>query len=633
MNPFKPITEYLNLKRSFTYLKNLTFSVIFSFLFLLLFLPSPVLAQKTQDTAIKFIAETTEFHFYAPMRSGYASLHPLRKEVPRINLMVNLINNYLNYLIKLNKLELKRPLKIVYAPELTPSQEDMALDHVKIYDLGLNGLLQAVNRHLQKHEKVDLSALIETVDALSLIQDVSPPKKLAESLARMELKNLSLCRTSLEPEKDFCHIAENNFITVRPDKLTDKIFLLSKTSDITSGEILLGNADSDYANLQLSANKRYLAFTDALKPKVYDLEKYVPQDIFASKSNKILLQYAWSPTEPLLIGMTLDTKTEARSVFVYNAETQKLSDANFAKLPEAALYAWPLISPQGSYAAFTSANAVHLIDLKKMRVLPFLISVRNTIVEFIWSEDETSFAFVEVEGQSRDRHLFDDFDFRGSVIRAYRLDPATFSVVEDRAQTIQSRNTLRLIAFNHENRFLYLDGHLSIFSYAANITDLTTFFSAYLSPHPISSQVTSSASISEIESQKLDLKYLYVFKNLLRQDANIYDAGLNGKNQLYQDKYQNLWILGLDLPETIKQATRTFSTRFFPYPYQGANQVYFSGEPKESAAAFLNFLNFYKIKKFDITNDCQSLNMLADFNGQLSLWTGEIKKITGGKLF
>ena len=131
----------------------------------------------------------------------------------------------------------------------------------------------------------------------------------------------------------------------------------------------------------------------------------------------------------------------------------------------------------------------------------------------------------------------------------------------------------------------------------------------------------------------MDLKYLYVFKNLLRQDANIYDAGLNGKNQLYQDKYQNLWILGLDLPETIKQATRTFSTRFFPYPYQGANQVYFSGEPKESAAAFLNFLSFYKIKKFDITNDCQSLNMLADFNGQLSLWTGEIKKITGGKLF
>ena len=605
-------------------------TIAFFLLLAVLLLPGgALLAQKTDQT-VNFNTPSVELIFQPPMRSGFNSAHPLNIEVPRLNLIVNLIENYLQYLLKLQKIAAGTKITMIYAPEVAVEDWNEDSKKIRLREPGINQVLQQVNQMLREQEGTDRSFLLDNADNLFTIPDHFP-RKTSKIAIKTELINHSSFQQSLEPDTDFCPVDEHRVATARPFKRSNRLFLMTDSDNICSSTLLLDQSQKWYANLAASADGAYLAFTDGLRPMVMPVKGGNPVRLFPDSDEKILLDMRWSPNKPLLAGMTLDNTTQQRQLFIFDAAAGKmLSQPETDSLPVNYLNAFVCWSPDGRRLLLTSARNVHLIDLDQKKAAADILRLPNEIGETLWSEDGKSFALVEIIGQARSRYLFDDLDYRKTVLHRYRIND-DFSVSEDHAQRTESRNTIKLVSFWTNDRVLYLEGRLMSKRLNTPYWDLSKTFNAYLTPLPAAAASRDKEiTTAQTTPQLLPLQYLYVFRNLDGKYINVYDAGFDHSNQIYVDSFTNVWFIGLRRPEEIQQRTSIYSLRLFPYPFIENNVAVFSDIGAIKMESLLKFLQDYNLRAIGFNSDISRIFMLANFSGPMNLWSGDLIKLIDG---
>jgi len=356
-----------------------------------------------------------------------------------------------------------------------------------------------------------------------------------------------------------------------------------------------------------------------------------PVRLFPDSDEKILLDMRWSPNKPLLAGMTLDNTTQQRQLFIFDAAAGKmLSQPETDSLPVNYLNAFVCWSPDGRRLLLTSARNVHLIDLDQKKAAADILRLPNEIGETLWSDDGKSFALVEIIGQARSRYLFDDLDYRKTVLHRYRIND-DFSVSEDHAQRTESRNTIKLVSFWTNDRVLYLEGRLMSKRLNTPYWDLSKTFNAYLTPLPAAAASRDKEiTTAQTTPQLLPLQYLYVFRNLDGKYINVYDAGFDHSNQIYVDSFTNVWFIGLRRPEEVQQRTSIYSLRLFPYPFIENNVAVFSDIGAIKMESLLKFLQDYNLRAIGFNSDISRIFMLANFSGPMNLWSGDLIKLIDG---
>lgn len=603
--------------------------ICFMLLLLTSWTTSALLAQKA-DQIINFNTERIEMIFQPSMRSGFNSAHPLQIELPRLNLIVNLIENYFQYLLRLQKIAAGSKITMVYSPDMAVEDWNEDSKKLRIKDPGINQVLQQVNQYLREQEGTEKNFLLDSDDNLFTIPD-NFPRKTSKIAIKTELVNHSSFQQSLEPDTDFCVIDDNRVVTARPFKRSNRLFLMTDSENVCSSTMLLDQSQSWYANLSPSADRNFIAFTDGLKPMVKPLSGGDPVKIFPDIDDPVMLDMRWSPVGALLAGMILVNSTQERLFFIFDAASGKiLNDLPLEKIEANFLNAFPCWSPDGNRLLLSSAKGIHLIDLAKKQVLPDLLRLPSEVGEIIWSEDSQSFALVEVMGQARNRYLFDDLDYRKTVLHRYRINK-DFSVNEDHAQRIESRNTIKLVSFWTDDRVLYLEGRLMSKRLNTPFWDISKTFNAFLTPAPTSSTTRDHAVNPALTTpQALPLQYLYVFRNLDSKFNNVYDSGFNHSNQIYSDTFVNVWFIGLRKPEEIKQRSNVYNLRVFPYPFAENNIALFSDISAPKMETLLKFLQDYNLRAIGFNDDVSRLFMLANFSGPMNLWSGDVIKLVEG---
>lgn len=592
-------------------------------------LPAASIAQ-INEQAVSFRTPSIELVFQPPLRTGINSENPSNIEVPRLNLLVNLFENYLQYLGRLQKIATGTSLRLVYAPEL--AIENGTEDHkaIRLNETGLNTCLSQINQYFKDRDLTDSTYHLESADSLFTIPD-QLPRPTSKVAIRTELTNHSYFQKSLEPDTDFCVIDDNRVITARPFQRSNRLFLMTDADNVCRAELLLDQARNWYGDLSASGDGRFLAFTDGMLPMIMPLTASTSKRLFEN-DNLILLCMYWSPQKPVLAGLLLDNSTQARSFFLYDAESGKMLQAGDTQLAEEADFINPHVcwSPDGKRLLLTSARSVHLIDLEANKTFLHAARVPNEIAEIVWSDDSSSFALVEVIGQARQRYIFDDLDYRKCVLHRYRIKP-DFSINEDHAQRVESRNTIKLVSFWTNDRVLYLEGRLISKRLNTPFWDLSSAFTANLTAGPATSVSRSSDGKDAVGAPStLPMQYLYVFRNLDGKFKNIYDAGFNHSNNLYTDKFNNIWFIGLRRPEEISQQQNVYSHRQSPYPFPESNVSVFSDIPASKMTLLLKFLEEYNLRLLRFNSSISRIFTLANFGGPLNLWSGDLRKIVEG---
>ncbi len=590
---------------------------------------SPLAAQKA-DQAINFNTSRVELIFQPSMRSGLNTPHPLHIEVPRLNLIVNLIENYLQYLLRLQKIAAGSKVTMVYAPDIAIEDWNEDAKRLRLKDTGINQVLQTVNQHLREQEGTEKSFLLDNEENLFTIPDHFP-RKTSKIAIKTELINHSSFQQSLEPDTDFCVVDEHRVVTARPYKRSNRLFIMTDHDGTCSSTLLLDQAQEWYGNLSASADHNFIAFTDGYRPMVKPIGSGGPVYIFPENKDTVLLDMRWAPTGALLAGMILDNPSQERQLFIFDAAQGKLrSNLPLTNLAANYLNAFSCWSPDGSKLLLTSASSVHLVDLASNTVHPDIIRLPSEIGEAIWSSDSRSFALVEVMGQARDRYLFDDLDYRKTVLHRYRIT-SEGTVNEDHAQRIESRNTIKLISFWTNDRVMYLEGRLMSKRLNTPFWDLSKSFNAYLTPAPASTASREQGVNPALTSpQALPIQYIYVFRNLDGKYNNVYDAGFDHSNQIFVANFTNVWFLGLRSPEEIPQNSNVFNFRAFPYPFMENNVAVFSETPALKMESLLKFLQDYNLRAIRFNTNITRLFMLANFAGTANLWSGDIYRLVEG---
>ncbi len=601
----------------------------FLFLVFLILCGTLLQAQKT-DQVINFNTSKVELIFQPPMRSGFNSPHPLQIEVPRLNLVVNLIENYLLYLLRLQKISPESKVTMIYAPEIAVEDWNEESKRIRLKDTGINHVLQQVNQQLREQEGTEKNFLLDSADNLFTIPD-QLPRKTSKIAVRTELINHSSFQKSLEPDTDFCIIDENRVVTARPYKRSNRLFIMTDSNGVCSSSMLLDQSNTWYGNLSASADGSFIAFTDGKKPLVMPLDGGEPVPLFPELNDPVLLDMRWSPENTQLAGMILDNKTQERHFFIFDATAGKMVGSSLTgELPANYLNSFPCWSPDGNRLLMTSARDVHLIDLKKKSVQAGILRLPHEIGEIIWSEDGGSFALLEIIGQARDRYLFDDLDYRKTVLHRYRIND-DMSIVEDHAQRIESRNTIKLVSFWTSDRVLYLEGRLMSKRLNTPFWDISKSFNAYLTPAPSTSAARdNTVSTAQTSPQLLPMQYLYVFRNLDGKYINTYDAGFSHCNHIFVEAFTNVWFIGLRKPEEFRQESNVFSHRHFPYPFMENNIAVFSDIGSSKMETLLKFLQDYNLRAIDFNSNITRLFMLANFSGPMNLWSGDLPKLVEG---
>lgn len=598
-------------------------------LFSVLLLSSlPVRAQDS-DQAVTFATPRIELLFKPPLRSGFNSPYPLQIEVPRLNLVVNVLENYIQYLSKLQKIATGTTLKLFYAPDLPLDTYDDDSKLIRIRELGLNQILQQVNQHLKDKEGTESNYLLDNADSLFTIPD-QLPRQTSKIAMRTELVNHSFFQKSLEPDTDFCVIDKNRVATARPFKRSNRIFLFTDQNDICSATLLLNQSKSWYANLKASPSSEFIAFTDGLVPMVMNMSASEPKRIFADEG-MMLLEYQWSPKEPVLAGLALNNSDQQRILFIHDAlKGEDIKLANAESLETNYYHAHLQWSPDGRRIILTSAKAVHIIDMTEKKIYPNVIRLPNEIGELVWSDDSQSFALVEIIGQARNRYAFDDLDYRKSILHRYNIKN-DFSVVEDHAQRSESRNTIKLVSFWTMDRVLYLEGRLVSKRLNTPFWDLSKTFAAYVTPGPTTTAGREGKEVLNQSSRELlPLQYLFVFRNLDGKYKNIYDAGFSHSNHIFTDNFTNIWFIGLKKPDELAKQRNIYSHRATPYPFAENNLSLLSEIPAAKMETLLKFMQDYNLRVMRFNHDLTRFFMLANFSGPLNLWSGDLQKLVDG---
>ncbi|MEW6711204.1 MAG: hypothetical protein AB1403_15360 [Candidatus Riflebacteria bacterium] len=589
-----------------------------------------VIAQgQITDSTIRFSTPSLNLVFQPPLRSGFNSEHPLEIELPQLNLAVNLFENYMQYLLKLQKIATGTTLQIIYAPGQSSESWDENPNLIKLSDTGMNQILQKVNRFLADKNTTDAAYLLDNAESLLKIPD-NFSRRTCQIADKIELANLSSFIDSLEPDCDMA-IADAGLVFVtRPHKNGNRILRFSEQNNVCSGSIVLEPGKAWYSGLRPDKRGQYLAFTEGNEPMLIKMGKSEPVKFFPQRKT-LLMAMEWSPQQPVLAGMVLDLDTQERLFFVYDAENQKMVDlAGIENLKANHLYAHPFWSPDGNRLIMTTGRQINLIDLTESRVYHGITSLPNEISELIWSADGNSFAVVEIIGQARSKTVFDDYDLRKSVLHRFKINK-DFSVTEDHAQSIDSRNSIKLLSFWTNDRVLYLEGHLISKKLNTPFWDLSKSFTAYLTPPPTQSiSREDSAKVKKSEPTALPMKYLYVFRNLDGKFNNVYDAGFAHTNHVYTEDFYNLWFIGLRRPDELEANHGSFNLRASPYPFPEKNQFIFVDYPSAKMEKFCRFLEDYSLRFLRITDDCSNLYFLANFCGPLNVWEGSLNAIITG---
>lgn len=579
------------------------------------------------DFSVKFSTPRVELIYHPPLRTSVNSPRSTRYDVPRLNLLVNLLENYVQFLVKLQRVATGARLRLFFAPEQPIDVFDDDLNTIRLRMPGLNETLTLVNDWLAKKPNTEASVLLHTAASLFQIPD-NYSRTHSEIASRIELINLSSFQLSLEPDTEFAVVDHNSVVTTRPYQNTNRLFLMTDKDDVCTSTVLLQNSNRWFSDLTPSKTGDYLAFTQGNEPVVMSFQTLDPIPLFPGKE-VVMLSMEWSPTENKLSGLVLDSDDLSRHFFVYDADAKKLIEklANAPGFNADHVYAFPHWSPDGKRILLSTGSGLHLVDLSGEKIHSNILRLANNIAEIIWSPDSSSFALVEVSGQARDKYVFDDLDFRQSVLRRYRINE-NYSLLEDQAQKIESRHSIKPVAFWTLDRVLYLEGRLKSQRSLSPVWDLSKHFTACLTPPPSKSLPrTDSEIMPETRPTVLPLKYLYVFSALDGQYKNIYDAGFGSGNHLYTENQQNFWFVGLRTPENIEPQLGSFNMRFQPYPFARKNITIFSDMSETKLARFIRFLDEYNLREISFSGKDSRVFMLANFAGPLNLWSGNVKTI------
>lgn len=578
------------------------------------------------DQTISFSTSEINLVFQPPLRPGINSENPLYIELPQLNLAVNLFENYMQYLHKLKKIAPELQLNIIYAPGQSLDNWKNDIEWINIKNTGLNHILNRVNKHLSQKSSTDKNYLLDSSDSLLTIPDQFKRKNCKIAL-KLELENISQFKESLEPDTDLAVCSDKLVFSTRPHKNSNRMFKYALNGDKTEVSSINGQSIKWFGNLTPDANARFIAYSDNKHLYVLNLKSGKRQPLFDNR--KILvLGIEWSPVESLLAGLIMDNDTQERIFFIYDAKEKKLLELKNDRQVEANyLYAWPYWSPDGKKIALTSGSEIHLIDIDKLKAYPKAVLLPNEISELIWSSDSRSFAVVEIIGQTRSRYVFDDLDLRKSILHRYRIED-DYSVSEDHAQRIESRNTIILVSFWTLDRVLYVEGRLVSKRLNTPTWDLTNSFSAFLTPEP-------SRSISRAKGEKLQktdpvnlpMKYLYVFRNLDGKFKNVYDAGFAHTNHVFTDTFHNYWFIGLRKPENLPISPGAFNLRYPPYPFQEHNSFIFSEFSGDKIFKFVKFLQDYNLRVTRFSPNLDKVFFLSNFCGPLNIWAGNFRQM------
>ena len=594
--------------------------IIISF-FTFIFSSSKSFAQEDKSSIVLYNSNV-EFSYHQPFRNSYKSAHPSYIEIPRLNHILNLLQNYIQYLKKLNRVNGNPNVRISYAPDAVLDENLPQTRIIRINNLGLTNILQKTNHYLVEYGFVKSENIIDSVEGLYSLQenDITKPSNFTKS---SYFKNLSLQIPSNEPDTEY-ELSQKFVLTTRPSQKTNKIYKLTLDKDNDESSVFSEEAKIWFQNFKISYSEKYLALTDGLVPCLINLENKEFKEIFKDQKGITLLDCEWSPTQNLLAGMILDDNTSERYAFIYDADKGIMLDiGNYSRIFESNyLFATPIWSPKGNKLVFISAKSIHLIDLDNNKAKANLVNVEGEIGEFIWSEDANSFAFVEVKGQTRSQYHFDDYDFRGCVLHRYRFNDSLIHVAEDYAQRIESRHTIKIVSFTDKDQIMYLEGKLVAPEVPGAFWDLTKTFNAYLTPLP-TSKINSEkdSKTDKVKPQQLPMQYLYVYRSLDSKNANIYDSGNGHSNLLYTEDFYSSWFIGLYRQGGISYKGRVYSFRSSPYPFQCYSYMFFMNRPQGQARLLLKFLQDYNIRSTDSDYEQKNIFMQTNFSGIMNIWS------------
>ncbi len=571
------------------------------------------------QTEISFVGARVKIMFHPPLRTGPLDPHPMWVEIPRLNLIVLHLENYLTYLTRLGKLPESISLALHYYPDGTEEIID-GTDRLMIMDLGWNNLLEQVNRHLRKRAEDTRSYLIDNAASLFQIRDQLPRAE-GTFETRSRFINLSARLEALAPEADFALLGTAGAVVVRPTESHNQVVLLPFEG---TGTVLLETGRAPYGLLRPSPSGSFLAFTEGGDPKILDVSTRAVTTLYPATRSKLLLDAGWSPDGKILAGIVLDRNTAAREVFLFDAARREHLTffQGHPRFQGDYQYAFPYWSPDSRKVLFTDGHAISLLDLESSRLSPELVRTRRTLTEILWSPDGGSFATVEMEGKSRDKSEFNSKDLRGWTLRRWHLTSAG-QVLEDPGQRYSSREALKLVSFWTLDRILFLEGHLRSPRLQTCLMNLTGEMAARLTPTP---GLPRAASETQTTTGFVDLpmKYCYVIRNLDGKSKNVYDPGFGHMNQLYLEEQVCTWFLGLRLPEGVPLRQSTFNLMPSPYPFQDRNVTYCQDLPLGQIKGLIETIKGYNLRRFEVAEDLGRLFFLSNTRGPMTLWVGDV---------
>ena len=579
---------------------------------------------------VEFKGQHIRLLFKPSLRSGHHDTNPLFIEVPTINFLMAMTDNYLTYLARLNRIAPATYLTFEYSPG-QGNDSSGASRIPRLEELGFNYFLSRVNDELLRFTTTDPNFLIETFASLGDLRDQLPRNTDTFEL-RYQFANLSGNPGGLIPEVDFTAGSSGTAYSIRFNGGSTSIVRFESSSP---GEFktVIDESGQFISSLSLSSDERFVAFpTRSLEVAkhsnlcVSKTEQGGSVQLFPGRSVTVL-GMAWSPKKPVLAGVVLDRSSAERELFVYDAESGehltffkdvKEVDGNF-------LFAHPYWSPMGDRFLVTTGNHLHLFDTSQRKVWNDIFESKNLLSQFIWSPNGNAFAFVEVKGHSRDKNYYDERDFRSTTLRRFNIHPDS-SVMEDISQTYSSPETIVPVSFWTLDRIFFLEGHLSGFRRASPIWNFESRLVARLTPAPSRLPNGEGSETKSVTTGFTDLPmaYCYAFKSLDKRFNNIYNAGLSGANHLYTDRMTTNWFIGLRVPKEIGSRHSSFCIRPSPYPFPDHNNFYFLDYQPSRIQNLLERLNSYNLRRFEIDVEKRRLFFLSNSSGLLNLWAGSL---------
>ena len=598
-------------------------------IFLALFFAYNCLYAQILEKAQSFYTSNIEIIYQPPLQKSFNSPYQPYKEVPKINRIINIFNGYIQYLKKQGKIAQDIRLLLLYSPELNNEEYDENPRLIKIQSLELNGILEKINEFLSKNKDTDIKFLATNYEKLTAFAQ-SMNEKANDLTTKLGLHKIEESNNPIITDNEFCIVDEKRIAVIRPTDKNNMIYLLTNTDNGYYTSVLAMEGDGCYKNLSSSPSGQYLAYSNDLKPQISVISTSAIIKPF--DANKIILEMKWAPKNNILAGIVLDRITQERTCFIYDADKQKhlLPDLNNKQLPENNLYSYPYWAPNAEKLFFASSQAIHLIDLTSNKVVPYLVRLKDSFAELIWSDDSKSFAITELVGQTRNHAEFDDMDFRKTILHRYKLSEQ-LEAIEDQAQKIESRRTLRPIGFSPNDRVIYIEGKMSGKRMDNSLWDLSSNCKAYLTPLPsISKEREQTNDDSYNKITELPMQYLYVYRNMNGKQKNIFDAGFQHSNYLYIDKQENTWFVGLPGKGDLQSTGETFNQRIYPYPFLETNHTILTTIPSNKLKKFLSFLENYNLKTVKFSKSGSQIWLLGNFTGPLRLWESKLDDFING---